>query len=262
MARADRVHLDSHLKDRDIVIDGDIGEWPGPFVPIDEQHPVAVAVVNDGEYLYLALTASDAAIRRQIMGQGLIVWFDPEGKDKKHYGIKFPVGISPADRGRGARGMRGQPGDQDEPARPSAPPAFEEPAARLEILGPKKDDAHSFVIDRAPGVTAKLAQVGRLARVRVEGAVERVARTCPTPSARRQARRLASASKRRNSSVPRWRAGAAAGWADSAVAAWAGAAAVGMGGRGGGMGGRGGEGRGRIEPAKPMKIWATVRLAS
>ncbi len=110
VARADRVHLDSHLTDGNIVVDGNIGEWTGPFVTLNEQHPVAVAVANDGEYLYLALTASEAVVRRQILGQGLIVWFDPEGKDKKHFGIKFPVGVLPGERGRGPRGMPGDPG--------------------------------------------------------------------------------------------------------------------------------------------------------
>jgi hypothetical protein len=86
-----RQRLDSHWRDRNIVIDGDNGDWAGPLQPIAEQHPILAAAANDGEFLYLVLSTSDAAVRRQILRQGLILWFDPSGGDKKHFGLKFPV---------------------------------------------------------------------------------------------------------------------------------------------------------------------------
>jgi len=255
-ARADRVHLDSHLKDGDVVIDGNISEWTGPFVTLDEQHPVAVAITNDGEYLYLALTASDAAVRRQILAQGLIVWFDPEGKETKHYGIKFPVGMLPGERGRAPRPVPGEPGDEDEPARPARPQGFEEPVNRLEILGPKKDNAHSFVADRAPGVTVKLAEVeGSIVyELRVP-----LAATADVPYAvgARPGATIGlglETPKVERPSMEGRRGGAGMGGFGGV-----GGRSGGMGGRGGGMGGRGGR---QFEPARPMKIWATVRLAS
>ena len=36
--------------------------------------------------------SSEPSVRRQIIRQGLIVWFDPAGKTKKAFGVKYPVG--------------------------------------------------------------------------------------------------------------------------------------------------------------------------
>lgn len=260
-ARADRVHLDSHHKDRDIVIDGDSGDWAGPLVPLDDQHPLSVAVANDGESLYLVLTASDAAIRRQILREGLIVWFDPEGKDKKHFGIKFPVGALPTERGRGQRGDRGEPNDQGQGTRPPGAPAFEEPVDRLEILGPKKDDAHSFVLERAPGVSVKVAQAQ--GSIVYELKVP-LAASADVPYA---IGTKPGATIGLGLETPKMEGPAMAGRRGGGMGGFGGGTGGrgggGMGGRGGGMGGRGGgEGRSQFERAKPMKIWATVRLAS
>src|SRR4051812_9170898 len=98
-----RQRIDSHWRDRAIAIDGDNGDWAGPLQPLEEQHPIMAAAANDGEFLYLVLSTSDAAVRRQILGQGLIVWFDPSGGDKKHFGLKFPVGV-PLDESGSRRG--------------------------------------------------------------------------------------------------------------------------------------------------------------
>src|SRR5690349_5106334 len=84
--------INSHWRDRDVVIDGDNGEWPGPLTPIEENHPVLTAAINDGQFLYVLLSTADTTSRRQILRQGLIVWFDPSGGDKKHFGLKYPVG--------------------------------------------------------------------------------------------------------------------------------------------------------------------------
>src|SRR3954469_13675135 len=91
---AKRQRIDSRWRDRDVVIDGDNGEWAGPLRPVEENHPVLTEVVNDGQFLYLVLSTNDATARRQIMRQGLTVWFDPAGGDRKHFGVKFPVGMA------------------------------------------------------------------------------------------------------------------------------------------------------------------------
>src|SRR5262245_56632524 len=80
--------ITSQWRDRDLAIDGDSGDWPGPLRPIEENHPLMAGAMNDGQYLYLVLSTSDSTERRQILRQGLIVWFDPSGGEKKHFGLK------------------------------------------------------------------------------------------------------------------------------------------------------------------------------
>lgn len=242
LSAADRVLIVSHKIDRPIVVDGDSGEWQGPLVPLGEQTPVAIAVANDAQNLYVVLTASDAAMRRQIMRDGLIVWFDPGGKEKKHYGIKFPVGM-PFEFGR---------------ATLPSEPRSEEPVNRLEILGPAKDDARSFVLEFAPGVSVKLGQ-GQ-GSITYELKVP-LATSADVPYA---VRAKPGATIGLGLETPKRERPKMESEGGRGMGGFGGG---GMGGRGGGMGGgrggaRGGEGGGSFEPAKPMKVWATVRLTA
>src|SRR3954464_3640800 len=131
--------IDSHWRDRNVVIDGDNGEWPGPLVAVEENHPLLTAVMNDGQYLYLVLSTNDPAVRREIFRQGLIVWFDPSGGDKKHFGVKYPVGIPLEESGgRGGYHRGGDGGDHPSSASGSGDstqrsPSDPEPIDRLEV---------------------------------------------------------------------------------------------------------------------------------
>src|SRR5215813_9011228 len=87
---AEKLHFDSHQRDGAIAVDGKFDDWTGNLDPLGD-NPESIQVVNDGEFLYLRLTASDAGARRQIVRQGLTVWFDPGGGTKKKLGIRFPV---------------------------------------------------------------------------------------------------------------------------------------------------------------------------
>lgn len=239
--------IDSHWKDREIVIDGDDGEWAGPLVPFDDHQRLTTAAVNDGRFLYLVLSTRDATLRAQIMGQGLIVWFDPGGAEKKSFGIKFPVGMAGGDmpgRGRGFR--RADPSGASDPADSPARTAPLDPPNRLELLGPGKDDAHSFVADRVPGVSVKVGQV--------EGAL---VYELKVPIGRDDATQYALGTKTGaligiGLETPRrerpQREGRGMG---------------GFGGGGGGMGRGGGMNRpDGFEPPKPLKAWALLQLVA
>src|SRR5512132_1173632 len=78
---AAKPRIESHWRDHEIAIDGDNGDWAGPLAAVDDKHPVTAGAANDGRFLFLVLSTSDAVMRRQIMRQGLIVWFDPAGGD-------------------------------------------------------------------------------------------------------------------------------------------------------------------------------------
>ena len=254
--------LESHWRDRAIVIDGDNGDWPGPLAELDVKHPIAAAVENDGQWLYLVLSTSDSAVRRQIQREGLIVWFDPSGGDKKHFGIKYPVGLASDEGGsRGGQGHgRGGYGRHTDP-NSSGPPdqAPIEPPNRLEIYGPAKDDAHSFVPEAAQGIAAKVGQVDGYFVYELKVPL---AKTSETPYAieTKPGSVVGLGLETPKIEHPQGREGGGMG----------GRGGGGMGGRGGGMGGHGGYGgggggggRGDGGEAPPqVKLWTTVQLAA
>src|SRR4029079_18698631 len=86
-----RAHFDSQWASTPIVVDGSPTDWAGPLAPFNDE-PLSMAVVNDGDSRCRGLPASDPTVRPQILRQGLIVWFDAGDKDKKKFGLKFPIG--------------------------------------------------------------------------------------------------------------------------------------------------------------------------
>jgi hypothetical protein len=269
---AKKTLITSQWRDRELTIDGDSGDWPGPLRPIEENHPLMAAAMNDGEYLYLVISTSDSTERRQILRQGLVVWFDPSGSEKKHFGLKYPVGIPPEERpthggggGGGGGYRRGPGGGGRQPSDPgSRDPSSSgssdqvEPTNRLEVYGPQKDDAHSFVTEMAPGITVKTGQAEGFLVYELK-----------VPLAKTTAAPYAIETK----------PGALIGFGietpkvEHASGEGRGGGMGGLGGFGGGMGGRGGGGggggmgrgggqHGQYEQPKPLKSWVTIQLAN
>jgi hypothetical protein len=155
--------------------DGVDGDWTGTATPLSGG-PVAVGVMNDGEFLYLRVRAFDRGAQMQLLFGGLTVWFDPNGGDKKTFGIRYPVGSPlPAPRSRGNRpASRPASGPEDQPAGGGRGEPTGEPGARggpvvpadmsevvprrLEVLGPGKDEARSLVLDHADGISVALGR--------------------------------------------------------------------------------------------------------
>ena len=249
--------IESHWRDRSVAIDGDNGEWPGPLVPVEENHPLLTAAMNDGQFLYLVLSTNDATVRRQIFRQGLILWFDPSGGDKKHFGLKYPVGVpfeEGASRGGYRRGGYGGGRPPSDPGGSSQSTVSEpEPIDRLEVYGPQKDDAHNFVTTMAPGIAVKTGNVEGYAVYELKVPVAKSAETPYAIEAKPGALiGFGLETPKMEQPSHEGRGGGFGGFGG------------GMGGRGGGGmggGGRGGE-RGGQEAPKPLKIWATIKLAT
>jgi hypothetical protein len=254
--------IDSHWRDRAVVIDGDNGEWPGPLVAVEENHPLLASAMNDGQYLYVVLSTNDATVRREIFRQGLIVWFDPSGGDKKHFGVKYPVGIPPEESG-GRGGYRrggyggGHPssgsGSGDSTQRSPSDP---EPIDRLEVYGPQKDDAHSFVTTMAPGIAVKTGNAEGYAIYELKVPLEKTADAPYAIEAKPGA--LIGFGLETSKIEPPSHDGRGGGLGGMG-GGMGGRGGGGMGGHGGG-GGRGGE-RAGSEPPKPLKMWAAIKLA-
>jgi hypothetical protein len=81
--------LRSAWKDHDIAIDGKDIDWRQEMV---KERSIAFAACNDAENLYLCLSITDKMTKAQMLGlfkQDFYVWFDPQGKKRKTFGLKF-----------------------------------------------------------------------------------------------------------------------------------------------------------------------------
>jgi hypothetical protein len=253
VAAAERPNFVSKGPDKAITVDAKYDDWYGALQSFGED-PVAIQFLNDGEFLYVRLTASDLGARRLIARQGMTVWFDPGGGTKKKFGIKYPVvvGGDPDDEGSG--GTRGS-GGRGRARRGEGPPPDEitAPVDRMVIYGPGKDDARSLMRGYFSGVDVAIrAEQGTL---QYELKVP-LARSADHPYAIETAPGkkigvgLETAKMQRSSGTPR---GGGMG----------GMLGGGRGRGGGGTGGRSGGGGDRqreFEPFKPLKGWGTVTI--
>jgi hypothetical protein len=259
VAASERPHFASKGLDGAITIDGRFDDWYGHPEPFGND-PIAVQFLNDGEFLYVRLTASDAAARMQIRRLGMTVWFDPAGGTKKKFGIRYPVveqgdGGSPFGPDRAMGGRRGRGGDDPPPEDEAA-----SPVDRVDILGPGKDDARSLTRGHLSGVDVAIhVEQGTL---QYELKVP-LARSGDHPYAIDTApgKTIGVGIETGKLQMRSFGTGRGGGF---------GGGGGGMGGgggrgRGGGMGGGGGRGGGQRgseppRPAKPMKPWGTVTI--
>jgi hypothetical protein len=257
--------IDSHWRDRDVAIDGDNGEWPGPLVPVEENHPLLTAAMNDGRYLYLVLSTNDATVRRQIFRQGLILWFDPSGGDKKHFGVKYPVGV-PLEEAGGRGGYRrggyggGRPSSDSGSGDPAhSTPSDPEPIDRLEVYGPQKDDVHSFVTTMAPAIAVKTGTVEGYAVYELKVPL---GKTADAPYAIEAKPGAVIGFGLETPKVEQPSHEGRSGGFGGMGGGMGGRGGGGTGGHGGGGGGGRGGDRGGYEPPKALKLWAAIKLAT
>ena len=252
---AERPRFESQRRDNAITVDGKFDDWYGHLQPFGAD-PVAVQFLNDGEFLYIRLTASDAATRMQIRRLGMTVWFDPSGGTKKKFGIRYPVVEGGAGngegRGRHGRGFGGGSAKSGE----ASPDEAAEPGDRIDIIGPGKDDARSLTRDHLPGVGVAIrTEEGTL---HYELKVP-LARTTDQPYAIDTAPGRTIGVGLETGKMPQRSSGAGRG------GGFGGGGGGGMGGggrgHGGGMGGGGRGGQRDFQPPKPLKVWGIVAIA-
>lgn len=281
--------LPSAWRSVDLTIDGSDAEWPGGATLLGEI-PIALGVANDGEFVYVRVRTSDRAAAMQILYGGLTVWVDPGGREKKVFGLKYPVGTKlpePTRRGGSAGGQAGEPtsgrrplpeappGGQDEQGRsPGRPPGqAPDPATvvppRIEILGPGKDDARSLVLEfLPPGVAVGIARVENTLVYEFKVPLVKSA-DYPYAVGAAPGARIGiglETGKVQRPEVPGRPGGMTGGGRSPGGGGPGGMGPGGM----GGMGGRGGQGGGRGRGAdagleglfKQVKVWARVQLAT
>ena len=88
--RSSSIFVASNWNARPIIIDGEVAEWPS--TGWKEEKDVRFNIVNDSGFIYVAVVVVKPELRRQIAMQGMTVWFDPNGREKKSFGIRYPLG--------------------------------------------------------------------------------------------------------------------------------------------------------------------------
>jgi len=252
------------------VVDGDLADWPDGLARLDAA-PLSAGVRYDREYLYLSLATSDASTRALLARAGFRLWWDPNGKEKKAFGVTIPAVAAGLPMGR-ERPVRGDQSDSPPPERDrdgrgmpegglaGAPLTIGE-IGHLEIAGPREEDQRRLEMPYATSLgfaAAAALREGvlsyeiRLPLVVAEGRPYAISRTAPgrvlgmgleTMDMPRPQR------LERGEEGGRGRPGGGMGF-------------PGGGRRGGGPGGGGPEGGPGLAAPKPVKFWTVVRLES
>jgi len=247
-------------RSQDIHIDGVNTEWTS----IDElDKGPGVAVANDDSFLYVIVTASDPQMRRQI-GNGVILWFDPTGKNKE----TFALGIPGALRSLAPPGASGS--SSDNATVPASVPA--RTIEDFDVYGPDKNERHWIRMDPAYGIemAAAVTEGTLVYELKVPltksdsqpyavgarpGSVIGFAVATPDLPAAPSARAGGTGGTGGGGG------GGYGGMGGRGGGGMGGRGGGGMGGRGGGMGGGGGQASSASRP-KPIKIWTKLTLAA
>ncbi|NUO79656.1 hypothetical protein HUU05_06245 [candidate division KSB1 bacterium] len=146
LALAGEKEVTSQWRATEIKVDGAGDEWAESIFYL-EKEKLAFGVKNDSSALYLLLKF-DRSLKRQAISHGCTIWFDPTGKNKKTFGVRYPIGMM----NFGGRAMpESRPAFEDE----SAPTPFGGAMLReIEVLGPEKDERNRFVAGSSFGIEA------------------------------------------------------------------------------------------------------------
>ncbi|MEK6757483.1 MAG: hypothetical protein AABZ02_15130 [Bacteroidota bacterium] len=127
------LQLASRWNDHSVRIDGNLNDWSDSTVFV-EKDDFRLGMMNDDEFLYLCLTGSKPEIGRQVLFRGITVWFDPNGGEKKTFGVRFPIGM-------GRIGMPFRSGRENTEGRASRfEPDASQALGEFEFFGPTEND--------------------------------------------------------------------------------------------------------------------------
>jgi hypothetical protein len=130
--------------ERSIVIDGKSDDWVGALSFMTDAQ-LEAGFLNDQDYLYVCIVTDDNAVRREITGAGLTVWFDPQGGEAKALGIRYPLG-----RTRPRR--QEKPGAEQAQPEPAAEEPAESGAPGLQILRAGGSPPEAMDVSAAKGI--------------------------------------------------------------------------------------------------------------
>jgi hypothetical protein len=136
----------SRWRNAEIKVDGADTEWAEAITYL-EKEKLGFGLKNDSSDLYICLKF-DRAIQRQAMMFGFTIWFDPAGKNKKTFGVRFPIGMMnfESDFMPELMAPMEEGGERQK--------QFAAMLREVEVFGPDKDDHNRFVAGSSFGIQA------------------------------------------------------------------------------------------------------------
>jgi hypothetical protein len=80
-------------------VDGTLAEWDDRLTPVGND-PVSMAALPTDSLLYVSVIIRDQALVRTVVQNGLVVWVDPDGQQRRRYGVQYPLGLRRQQAGR------------------------------------------------------------------------------------------------------------------------------------------------------------------
>jgi len=136
----------SQWRASEIKVDGDDSEWSEAIAYLEKER-LGFGLKNDSSDLFLCFKF-DRAIQRQALMFGFTIWFDPAGKNKKVFGVRFPIGMM-----NFAGEMRPDPMQLTQDSS-TMPKQFTAMLREVEVIGPEKDDRNRFTAGSSFGIQA------------------------------------------------------------------------------------------------------------
>jgi len=150
--------LNSTWKRNQIIVDGDSSDWIENMFYL-ESKKVLLGIRNDSEYFYMCMIMEESSLRDQMMRNGFILWFDPDGGKDKFFGIKFPLGMNPENREAPPPERAAKREDLDfdrDRDQNKFKEFFENIPSEIEILSSKKEPGQRVPMEEAKGIDVRL----------------------------------------------------------------------------------------------------------
>ena len=215
-----------------------------------------------------------------IERQGLVVWLDAKGKKNKRFGLHYPEtaemptpgegGFRRPGGGGGGYGGRGgnaggQPPQEGQRQGPPPDPQTDGRWQHMEIMGPGKDDKRDLMLDHVPGLEVKVGDHEGVLTYELKVPLQ-VAGDDPYAIGVQPGAVIGLGLETPKFQMPRRPGGFGGGFGGRGGGMGGGEMGGMGGGRRGGFGGEGGGGErgqsgGRMR-MEPLKLWATVTLAT
>jgi len=77
-----------------VTIDGQLNEWDASSLVYNDDSKLKYAITSDDSYLYLVANLDQKAIRQKVLGAGITISVNTEGKKKKSYSFTYPVPVT------------------------------------------------------------------------------------------------------------------------------------------------------------------------
>jgi hypothetical protein len=126
-----------------------IGEEHLPSPVVLDNERVAIAVSNDGRFLFLSLATHDRSLFYSMYRDGMTLWIDSKGGRRETLGIRYPIGIE----GDPVSELRGPGGDRK-------PASTVPPDHWLEIVGTGVDDPRRVAFGDIHGLDIRMTENG------------------------------------------------------------------------------------------------------